>query len=169
MAPSLNGLAEFRDGAPLSNTTVYAARREPRTPRIAKTRSAVRTLGDQLARHFVDFRRCRCAKRAPIAQAARNRPLPVLTYASGECARLLSARRPFQWVRVMPGTECEGNCGKGNRFRTVSLPYGCDLTPGVISDGRGGSRNVGQLSPFPAGGPRTWSVSTREYRGRLST
>ena len=36
---SLNGLAQFRDGTPHSKANVYAARREPRTPGIAKTGS----------------------------------------------------------------------------------------------------------------------------------
>ena len=40
---ALNGLAQFRDGTPLSEAIVYAARREPRTPGIAKTRLAFAT------------------------------------------------------------------------------------------------------------------------------
>ena len=34
---ALNGLAQFRDGTGLGEATVYATRREPRTPGIVKT------------------------------------------------------------------------------------------------------------------------------------
>jgi hypothetical protein len=40
MRPVLNGLAQFRDGIPLREANVYAARRGARTPGIAKTRLA---------------------------------------------------------------------------------------------------------------------------------
>jgi hypothetical protein len=103
------------------------------------------------------------------AQADRIRPSPFSTLASGKRALTHNARRPFRWIRVMPGTEGCGNSSKAHGVRTVSLAAADSLTPGVISLRRRRSRCNGQLSPFPASRPRTGNVSAREHRSGLTT